>query len=454
MRILAAALTLLLFVALFAGCVRSRAVPPEDLSDSELDSRARGFLNWVAEGAFDDAVAMMDSKMASVLPASRLKSTWESLIAQVGSFRGIISVKVAVEAGFKVAYVKCDFDYALIDAKVVFDRQGKVSGLWFGLPQAKSSDYLEPPYTVAGSFTEVDVELGKEPWVLPGTLTLPAGEGPFPAVVLVHGSGPQDRDETIGPNKPFKDLAYGLASKGIAVLRYEKRTRQYAEVLSGKVSTFTLREEVVDDAVEAVAFLRKAEKIDPTRVFILGHSLGASSAPRIAEAVLEATGEPPAGLIMLAPSARPVIDLIVEQYRYLAELDGRLSDEESSQLEEVEAAVKKIREGTMKPGEMILGAGKAYWDDLLAYDPVSKAKELGIPIFILQGERDYQVTMEDFSIWQAELGSLAGAELMSFPGLNHLFMYGEGKSSPEEYGVPGNVHEGVVAAIAEWVKSR
>ena len=107
---------------------------------------------------------------------------------------------------------------------------------------------------------------------------MPNGAGPFPAVVLIHGSGPHDRDETIGPNKPFRDLADGLASRRIAVLRYEKRTRHHGGKMLG--TTVTIKEEVLDDAVAAAELLRQTPGLDPKRVFVVGHSLGAMLAPK------------------------------------------------------------------------------------------------------------------------------------------------------------------------------
>ncbi len=157
---------------------------------------------------------------------------------------------------------------------------------------------------------------------------------------------------------------------------------------------------------------------------------------------------------MMAPNARALTDLVLEQYDYLAKLDGQVSAEEAAQIDEVRAAVTRIKEGSVQPGEVVLGAGKAYWDDLLAYDQVAVARDLDLPMLVLQGERDYQVTMEDFSIWLNELGGSPDTVLRSFPGLNHLFIAGEGKPSPGEYNVPGNVHEDVIIAISEWVSAR
>src|SRR5262249_23144105 len=149
--------------------------------------------------------------------------------------------------------------------------------------------------------------------------------GPFPAVVLVHGSGPNDRDETILGNKPFRDLAGGLASQGIAVLRYEKRTRAHAAKLA--VKTPTLDEEVTDDAVAAGKLLRRTKDVDPKRVFVLGHSLGATMAPRIGERDPDI-----AGLIVLAGATRPLEDLILEQVSYAFSLRGEPSEEDKAEL--------------------------------------------------------------------------------------------------------------------------
>src|SRR5262249_49102198 len=98
---------------------------------------------------------------------------------------------------------------------------------------------------------------------LPGTLLLPKGRGPFPAVVFVHGSGPNDREEAVGGTRVSRDLADGLADRGIASLRYEKRTKARPEDYRG---AYTVDDETTDDAVAAAAFLRTQAEIDPKRI--------------------------------------------------------------------------------------------------------------------------------------------------------------------------------------------
>lgn len=275
---------------------------------------------------------------------------------------------------------------------------------------------------------------------------MPNGPGPFPAVVLVHGSGPNDRDESIGPNKPFKDLAWGLATRGVAVLRYEKRTKQCPAQMMQSMSTLTVNEEVVNDALAAVAYLRGVPAVDPDRVFILGHSLGGTVAPRIA-----ARDPRLAGLILLAASNRNLADLMVEQNEYLATLDGTVTAEEAQALDQLRKQVERVKALDFKEGEVILGAGRAYWADILAYDPVATARSLTVPMLILQGERDYQVTRVDFAAWKDGLAGRAGVQFKSYPALNHLFIAGSGQPNPGEYDVPGNVAREVVDDIAAWI---
>src|SRR5262249_52803909 len=156
------------------------------------------------------------------------------------------------------------------------------------------------------------------------------GKGPFPCVVLVHGSGAHDADETIGPNKPFRDLAWGLAARGVASLRYEKRTYTHPKKLAEHKGPFTVKEEVVDDAVAAVRLALSHKEVNAKKVFLLGHSLGGLMAPRVGEQ------EPRLrGLILLAGCTRPLEDLVLEQFDYLASLHDKLTEDDKKELEKI-----------------------------------------------------------------------------------------------------------------------
>jgi dienelactone hydrolase len=293
------------------------------------------------------------------------------------------------------------------------------------------------------------VTVGSGAWALPGTLTMPAGPGPFPAIVLVHGSGPNDRDETLGPNKPFKDLALGLASRGIAVLRYDKRTKVYGAKMAG-LAGMTVKEEAVDDAVAAATTLRSQPRIDPARVFVLGHSLGGMLVPRIAAADSKL-----AGAIVMAGAARPLERAILEQTTYLANADGTVTPDEQKAIDEAQTlvdAVAALTPANATGAKPLMNVPVSYWLDLKGYDPPAAAKGVTVPMLVLQGERDYQVTPAEFARWKDALGTRRDVAFHSYPALNHLFIAGAGRSLPAEYDQSSHVAEDVVNDIAAWIK--
>ncbi len=279
---------------------------------------AKTFVTQMAGGQFDKAVEPFDQTMSQALPAEKLKPIWDGLIKENGAFQRITETRTEKYLQYDMVFVTCEFQHGMLDAKVVFTSGNKIAGLFF-LPSGK---YKPPSYADFSKFEEKEIQIGKGIWSLPGTLSLPKGDGPFPAVILVHGSGPLDRDETIGPNKPFRDLAHGLASRGIAVLRYEKRTKEHQIMMAMMVSNITVKEETVDDVVSAFEALASQDKIDSKRIVVLGHSLGGMLIPRIALAEDKISG-----FISLAGSTMPLEDLVLEQTRYIMSQDGKLDEE-------------------------------------------------------------------------------------------------------------------------------
>jgi hypothetical protein len=314
----------------------------------------------------------------------------------------------------------------------------------FALAPAKA-----PVPAVASAFTERPLELVNGAVRLPGTLCLPAQrKGKVALVVLVHGSGPNDRDETIGPNKPFRDLAEGLAAAGIGTLRYDKRTF----ALKGKlaVGTLTVEEETIADAVAAVQLARTLPEVDGARVFVLGHSQGAMFGPSIADRS-EARGA-----ILMAPAERPLDQVIPEQVRFQMKLAGRSDAEADAQVSEMKQAFARVRSGEAKDDEMVFGATARYWRDFLGRDTRAALAAVKAPVLLLQGGMDVQVLKADYDLALQALASKPPAmrEAHFFPTLNHLFMPVEGQATGAEYGRASHVSADVIQVIAKWVDAR
>jgi dienelactone hydrolase len=419
----------------------------------DLKLEAQDFVDQVAAGDFSAASHLFDHDMSQAFPQTRLKEAWLQILGQVGLFQKISNCQAVEREGTWIVTVSCQFEKSPIDLRVVFNQSGQIAGLNYQPAAPAESPYHLPAYVQAAAFHEIEATIGAGEWALPATLSMPVGASPFPGVVLVHGSGPQDRDETIGPNKPFRDLAWGLASQGIAVLRYEKRTKAHAGQFTPEmVARVTVQEEVIDDALAAVQLLRQTPGIDPGRIYVLGHSLGATLAPRIGQQ------DPSiAGLIIMAGMTRPLEDTILDQYTYLYSLSGAMSDGQKAELEQLKAKVRRVKDPNLSnqapARDLPLNLHPAYWLALRGYQPAEVAKSLGMRILVLQGGRDYQVTEAgDFPAWQKALREKGSATLKLYPNLFHLFIAGEGPSTPQEYLVEGHVNAEVIQDIAGWVK--
>jgi len=417
----------------------------------DYQAMAREVIAQLAAGQFDKVQAQLAPQAAAALSADKLGAAWGQITGMAGSYKSVKDAAVSEMQGLHVVRLTCDFDSATVPATVGFDAQGKIAALRFGMPETKTpwtpADYAHPD-----SFTEQPVTVGDDPTKLTGTLTLPKGKGPFAAVVLVQGSGPHDQDETVGPNKPFKDLAWGLASDGIAVLRYNKRTYQYPASFAGQ---FTVEQESCEDARAAVRLLAARPDIDPKRIYVAGHSLGAMLAPRIARDDPQV-----AGIIIMAGNTRPLEDLIVEQVKYQVSLAGAPTPEGEKAIADAEKTAAAMRDPNLKADQTVSIVGApvpgSYVLDLRAYDPARTAASLKIPILVMQGARDCQVRLADFDGWKK---ALAGDQLASFrlyPNLYHLFIPVPASdttplSTPADYNQPGHVAPEVIADAAAWI---
>lgn len=321
----------------------------------------------------------------------------------------------------------------------------------FAQEQAEQMAQVVPLVYNKEVMTEREVMVGADGFQLPATLTLPISASvnkKVPCVVLVHGSGPNDRDETLGPNKPFRDLAWLLAEEGIATLRYDKRTKVYGarSIPEGRELDYDV--EAIDDAVAIIEQVAVYPEIDASNIYLLGHSLGGTLAPRIAQ-----RSDNLAGIILFAGAARPLEDLLIEQMEYINSLSpSKEAEAQIAILKRQAANVKKYGSyGYDESLPPLMNLPLSYWAFANDYKPLEVVATLNIPILVMQGGRDYQVTMADFTLWQMALMLNKQSVFKNYPSLNHLFMEGEGKATPQEYNRAGRIPAYVAKDIVNFI---
>lgn len=431
--------------ALSAACMAliANAAIAQDASPS---ATATTLLNHLDAGQYAQAESMFGPEMAQAVPADKLKAVWESLPAQAGAASGRGEAATVTQGDTTLVQIPLHYAKAELVAKVAVGADGKIVGLL--IQPAQATQVPAPAVAEDANFSEREVMVGEGERALPGTLDMPKGDGPFPAVVLVHGSGAHDRDETIGPNKPFLDIARGLAAQGVAVLRYEKRSHVRPQDFAS--GNFGVDDETTNDAVLAVETLRQTAGIDPKRVFVLGHSQGGMMAPRIA-----AVSGHVAGLVLLAAPSRSLLDIVIEQNRRMAVLDdGKTSDAERDAIAKLIEQVRITRDTATDPAtKTVMGQPAGYWRSIDAVDAVAEAQSVALPMLVLQGARDIQVVDADWGRWRGGFHDNPKVEFKLYEKLNHLGIPGEGDGNLAEYNTPGHVDAQLIDDVAGWIKA-
>lgn len=376
----------------------------------------------LVEKNFEKALTFLDNSIKDKVTIDLLSKTSTQLDAQLGAYQNTISVtnKGAVFSYYtQFKNMALDFDIKFKEDKIV-------------------SFFLKPHQEVNAN----DYKIKSGTIDLKGTL-LEAKNSTI-LIIFIHGSGPNDRDETIGPNKPFKDMAEAFLKEGIASYRFDKRTKSNPETFSDES---TVEDEVVVDAVAIINHFRGSEKFKNHKIIVLGHSLGAFMMPKIANSISIDKA------IMMAGNARDLQDVIIDQYVYLNNLNPTKEGEDEiiKLKKEVSLLTSNKINTTASSDELPLGLSAKYWQSLINYKPLVEVKKVTIPLLILNGERDYQVTMKEFNLWKKTLVNTK-TQFISYPKLNHLFIAGEGKPSPEEYTFKGEVDTKVIQDIIAFCK--
>lgn len=395
------------------------------------------------DGRFDELEQLFAPVLAAAVSADTVRTGWLSEIAKTGPIRTLGEVRTtSLDNRLTLAVAPVHGENGGLEVRMTIDASGRLHGLRLA-PPAESA--WEPPaYATPRRFTEQEITLECGPLTVPGTLTLPRGGRGRPGIVLL-ASGAADRDVTVGPNKPFKDLAWGLAGRGVAVVRFDKVTHVHTRI--EHEPGFTMIEEYLPNARAAVELLQRQPGVDPARVFVAGISGGGKAAVRVAAA------EPSiAGVVMLAADTVPLPRAAARIFGYVADVEPA----SAAALPGAAEAIARTEDPALSPetpsAELLFGWPASYWLDLRAFDQVATAAALDRPILVLQGGRDYQVTeADDLAGWCAGLEGKPGVTIRVFPADDHMFFPGNGISVPSDYQAPHHVDPAVVDAIAKWL---
>ncbi len=415
------------------------------INGAALENRTSDYISQFIKGNFNNFYKDYNEELKKSFTSDLLVSSWISVIQKSGPIKKYLGSTYTKQNGYNI--VDSSFDAMLYNFKIIisYDKNGKPDGLHTRFspkepPEPKSSDKWE----------EVAVKVGDKE--LPGMLTLPKGVQKPPVLIMIQGSGPSDMNESLGttPNRPFEDIAHGLADQGVATLRYNKSTYQYPNGGGD-----TIQDEILDDAAAAVKLLCNEKRVDENRIYVLGHSLGGIMAPKITTDNSQIKG-----FISLAGSLRTLQDIMLDQNITAVMAATSLTEQQKSDLIlQVKSEINKTK--TLEDGGtgFILGATTNYWKSLNAIDNLTLIKNLNVPMLIMQGSSDFQVYADkDYKLWQDTLQGRNNVTFKLYNGLSHLFMTNQispnGVADASLYNAPNHVDPQVIADIATWINNR
>lgn len=445
-------------LALFLLCLVMLGTMTQTRAEASLIDASLQLLEALKAGDEETVLKDMTDEMIAAMKGN-VAGVWPQLVGLAGAFKEVADARETERGGYRVTEIGLQFENLYLVQTVSFDAAGKVAGFTItpgAPPEQKARE------TLPGGLSETDITVtADERYPLAGKLTLPEGEV-LAGLVLVHGSGPNDLDERVGPNKPFMNLAYGLAQRGFAVLRYNKRTLSYGAQMmeDAEYARLTVDEETALDAAAAIKLLMDAPQMAGKKVFVLGHSMGAMLSSYIGSINPDA-----AGYVLMAGTPRKLWEIIEEQN--LLALSELPESESAPFLPMLAAELDKAKRLTEMTDEEALDPENApftisawylrHWE---AIDPAMLHLQDGKPVLVLHGGRDRQVTKKDFDLWQEGLNGHPDAQFILYPNLNHLFGHVEGEPVPPselvtvEYMQETPVPPQVIDDIAGWAKDR
>lgn len=425
------------------GIIESADIETLKNTSSETDyiSLSEKLSKQMLEGDFEDTYKTLSPIVKLQTKKKDLVTAWETTVSGLGEYIKIIEQKEEVSDDMILVHIILEYENNGLDIAFTYNKAGELIGLWFSYAP------LEMKLEVNDEFEEILITMGEDtPYPISGILTLPSNVTKPPVAILVPGSGNHDQDETIGPNKPFRDIAHSFAKQGIATIRYRESILDYEDL---KSEALTIQLDLFNDASKAITYATDCDSIDTNHIIVIGHSLGGMMAPKIAADHKEVSG-----IISMAGSPRKLENIVVDQQRFQLSLTEEYNAKQVETLMAyVQAQADEVKRSTKGDSKIIFGYPASYWYSLNQIDIPKLAESLKIPILISQGSEDWQVSVEyDYAEWLSLLAEKDNVTFRLYNNLNHLFMSVDGKEKDSKYTIKGEMDQQVIDDMAAWIQ--
>lgn len=457
--------SLLIMLSIICGIILASSSPLQSQEDSDSlrwtqrTEYALSCVEALKSKNYAQASKRFDSEMRKEISLTMLENFWKQFLAKAGGeiyevdniIRDEHNTYYWVYPSYKGKKDRWQF-------RIGFDDDDSIAAFHIDryIPPPQKNSWKLPNYVAADSVTERQFVINKgKDYETTAYLTIPTWKTKAPCLIFVHDAGPWDKDASRYSNKPFFDLAWGLATHGIASVRIDKRTYVHYKKIAEKKEAISAKFDTEEDIYEIIHQLLTRKDIDSEHLFLIGQGVGANICPRIIQ-----NSNVIKGAVLLAPYGRPLEDALMEEIEYVMKLDTLSKYENKKKaIEKLKQQVKNVKSPTLtllsRTEDLPLETPASYWLDLKNYDCFSILKKTNVPALILRGERDYRTSQIDFDLWKKQLyHSMSHQErytFISYPLLNNIFMIGEEKSTPLEYHEPKNVSKQVVDDISKWV---
>ena len=441
------------FALLAAGLMIFSVFAFAEETFAEETMTALDVFDMIRQDRYEDLLAVSDDQLRAALTETVFSSLLPSLEKTGGAFVRTGEEETGEMQGYTVRLLHLVYEKSGFAFRTMWDQEGRLAGLNF-LPEA-----LAAADTAAMPDTVKEEEISISDPALPGTLCLPENmTDPLPAVILIHGSGPSDRDEALGGTALFRDLAWGLAEKGIAVLRFDKRTFVYgAQLATQDLTRFTIVDESIADAWAAAKLLAEDPRIDPERIWLCGHSLGAMITPR----AVQSSPVPFAGMVLLSGTPYTLAEIVLHQNQ--AAVDAMPKESRAAAQSQVDELLRQWQELLSMDEAQVLkrefaGQSAYYFWEMAQYDTAEILRSLSVPALVINGGADFQIPDADgYEAWKA-LDFGENVKLIHDPELNHMLMNPDVsedvRGSVGEYNVPCRLPETVISEISDFISPR